>query len=149
MHVKCFMYCLFSLFKLIPRRKIRVKDGGPEYQFKSPCSYYWPSQGGTFVAVSFVLCSTLLIFLNLLNVYSLLYAYLFSSAKIPGTDKNEVRKLPQNNGAFNGETDVQTYKQTNARLKAIFKEPFGRVAEQISIHTIPGRSDASDIYFVF
>ena len=50
-----------------PRRKIKVKVGVPynglnNIPFPPPRNYYWPPQGGTFVAVSFVLCSVLLIF---------------------------------------------------------------------------------------
>ena len=37
------------------RRKMRVKIGAPLNRFKPPSNYHWPSQGGTFVAVSICL----------------------------------------------------------------------------------------------
>ena len=45
-----------------PRRKMRVKVGAQKKKrFKTPptSNYYWPSQGGTFVVLSVVLCSVL------------------------------------------------------------------------------------------
>ena len=36
MDVTCFMYPLFLLFKLIPRRKMSVKVGAPSNRFKPP-----------------------------------------------------------------------------------------------------------------
>ena len=55
--IKCFMYSLFLFLKLIPRRKMRVKVDAPLKPVLAPSNYYLPSQGGTFVAVSSVLCS--------------------------------------------------------------------------------------------
>ena len=44
-----------------PQRKMRLKVGAPKNWFKPPSNWYSPCQGGTFVAVSFVLCLDVLI----------------------------------------------------------------------------------------
>ena len=42
--------------------KSKEIDEGEGLRGRKTSNYYWPSQGGTFIAVSFVLCSVLFSF---------------------------------------------------------------------------------------